>query len=249
MVIGIPQNLSIGSFARGATQAVRFLDKWPMVRKTIGFLGTPVLYDLNKEYGPDRDETTKEKGGLTYYLKRYFSWGIVTSVLGFVGSMVYNRITARGDEENQQPGLVKSLISLGLKICTFGGVIGAVYSEFQKLNVLFKCGEDSQSIALGSGFLENIKLRNNQELANKTINSPLRFNDESDPEKPNEKKDILGLCEAPDNELKAIFIGPTGTGKTEAMDYIVGCHVKRNPNKYVVWNINGNEVAAKIKET
>lgn len=247
-MFGIPQNLSIGSFARGASQAVGFLDKWPIAKKTIGFLGTPVFHDLNKEYGPDRDEKAKSEGGVLYYLKRYFSWGIVVSALGYLGSLIYNRFASgKGEGEQQQPTLLKTLSNLGLTICKYGGVLGAVYSEWNKLNVLFKCGEDAQAIALGAGFLENIKVREKEELIGKTKNSPLRFNDGKDQLIPDEAKVINGLCEAPDNDLKAIFIGPTGTGKTEAMDLIVGCHVKRNPDKYIVWNVNGNEVAAKIK--
>ncbi len=245
-MLGMPvPNLSLGSIARGATQAVGFLDKWPVAKKAVGFLGTPVLYDLNKEYGPNRE---KPSGGIGYYFKRYFSWGIAVSILASVGSYINNKFLSSGGGEQEQPSLLKSLGALGLKVLTFGGVIGSIYSEFQKHNVWFKCGEDAYNIATGSTFLSDIEVRENPKLISKTVNTPLRFNDGSGGEITNEKKDVEGLCNAKENELKAIFIGPSGTGKTEAMDLVVGSHVKRDPDKYIVWNINGNKVAGRIQE-
>lgn len=235
-------SLSLGSFARGATQAVSLLEKWPIARRVVGALGTPVFYDLNKEYGPKRQVPEK---GIGYFFKRYFSWGIAVSILAAIGSFFDKRFSSL--REGEQPTLIRALISFGLRVFTFGGIGASLYSEFQKQNVWFKCGEDAFNIATGSGFLEDIEVRKNQDLIPKTIDSPLRFNDGSSGEE-NEDKDIRGLCNAREDDLKAIFIGPSGTGKTEAMDLIAGTHVKRNPDRYVVWNINGNKVAGRIQE-
>lgn len=234
MAMPIP-HIGFDQILQGASRGVGMLQKWPAIRKAVGYLGVPIFYDLKKEFGANTETfDPKAKIGISYFLKRHFTWGILMSLLAGVGLAV-RQFFSRGNasQEQEAPSLLKGLISLVSKVLIPGGVIGSVYADSQFYNVEAICGDagvrkreresmskdnkplfEPRDIASLRKQVKHSIMRWNKAVPYKQKDGTTKYEDE--------QERIIALASAPVGTIKGIFLGGVGTGKSVGMDEVCG---------------------------
>ena len=228
-------NIGFGQILQGASRGVGMLQKWPAVRKAVGYLGVPIFHDLKKEFGPNSEKfDSKSRTGLSYFLKRNFTWGVLASLLAGVG-LVINKFALKGNasQEQEAPSLLKGFINLISKVLIPGGVVGSVYADSQFYNVEAMCGpagvrkRERESMSKDdkplfeprdiSSLRKQVKhsiMRWNRDVPHKQADGTTKYEDE--------QERVVALASAPVGTIKGIFLGGTGTGKSVGMDEVCG---------------------------
>lgn len=246
---GVSLDTGLGILAK----ASRFFKRTKLIGKPMGYLGYPVCGGLNKYYPPQGEEGKKPTGFLGF-IKRNFLWGYVLGILGAIGWFVTGRQMSAPVEG--QPPPAASWSNKFFKAVTIGSPVLAFISDYMGLNALWVCGPEvyrrARFASLDNPEKPLFAERPSDKLIEKTENSKLRFNQDIIMEDGiSEDKNIRRFCRAKRGALKALLIGPAGTGKTEAMEYICGEIVKREgKDKVIVKRLDCDALilAARMKE-
>ena len=226
--------IGLGQILQGASRGVGMLHKWPRIRKAVGYLGVPILHDLKKEFGANSEKfDPKTRTGISYFIKRNFTWGVLISLLAGVGLAV-KRFFLRGNAQQEQetPSLLKGFINLVSKILVPGGVISSMYADSQSFNVEATCGSAGvRKRARESGPEDKpfFEPRDISSLRKQIKHSIMRWNKNVPHIQPDgttkyedEQERIVALAAAPVGTIKGIFLGGVGTGKSVGMDEVCG---------------------------
>lgn len=213
--MGIPA-VGLSDVAKGVFTGLQkgdtFVDNYPWLKTTVGFLGSSLAFDENRVWGPlEKRDKEKPKGFFTFVRRYCLANGYILGALGAIGMFVMNKFVKV--EEGKQPGILHALGNLGTMVLTVGAPIIALYSQMKGVNVGWQCGKAGKTLSDLEKLLPSFEERKNSELVQKTQNSPLRFRQD-------EKEGIENAANR--KNIRKIFIGPSGTGKTEAMDYVAG---------------------------
>lgn len=236
------------------SQAQNIKASW--LKSGAAYLGKPIGLNLSKYEGIESKKYEKEKKTISYFFRRYiFTLGKVGGLAAILLSKLAGFLPI-GDNEN--PSKIVGLIKGGL---WFGGIVaiaGSAISQFTGYTSnFFLTGVDKMG-AKGLKLLEekSFKTLEHPTLLAKLKDSPLRYKQE-------EKAMIDSFLNNPGEVIKAFFVGPSGTGKTEAMYKICGKVIEyenllknsSNPEEQkkarevIVRTLSGKDIAKAIQES
>ncbi|MBI3590190.1 MAG: hypothetical protein HY094_02290 [Candidatus Melainabacteria bacterium] len=252
-LIGIP-TLGAQDIAKGALNALHkgatFIDRYKWMKSAVGFLGSSLVFDENKLYGPPEKRSKEKPSGITAFLRRYvLANGYIIGALAWIAKYILSKTYQ--PKEGEQPSLIRSLTNLGTFILSIGAPIVALYSQIKGINVEWQCGEAGKVFALTDSFADNIlKPIDNKKLVEEAdyLQRIIRLDNGSDNE------EGVTLQEQVESEFNAsegrkiILQGISQTGKSVSMRMIAGKLVKKwGLDKVIVKELNCTNMFEQIK--